>query len=142
VKLAEPTPPPVVTTPPDPLTPVPLPRPPPPREPKVATAPPPLPSEGTGAITVVCIPKCDSTIDNGVPLGPGHIFNRPVAAGRHTLVLTAPNGVKKVVPVEVFPGVTREVRMSMESSSASNGTRAPSRTRGESGKASDSPELL
>jgi hypothetical protein len=70
-----------------------------------------------GALTVVCMPKCDQIIDNGSPLGPGHIFNRPVAAGRHVLLLSAPNGVKKTVPVEVFPEVTREVRMSMDKSS-------------------------
>jgi serine/threonine-protein kinase len=69
-----------------------------------------------GALTVVCMPKCDQIIDNGAPLGPGHIFNRPVPAGRHVLVLSAPNGVKKTVPVEVFPEVTREVRMSMDKS--------------------------
>jgi eukaryotic-like serine/threonine-protein kinase len=67
-----------------------------------------------GALTVVCMPKCDQIIDNGTPLGPGHIFNRPVPAGRHVLVLSAPNGVKKTVPVEVFPEVTREVRMPMD----------------------------
>jgi len=63
------------------------------------------------------MPKCDQIIDNGASLGPGHIFNRPVAAGRHVLVLSAPNGVKKTVPVEVFPEATREVRMSMDKSS-------------------------
>ena len=34
-----------------------------------------------GAITVVCMPKCDQIIDNGASLGPGHIFNRPVPVG-------------------------------------------------------------
>jgi hypothetical protein len=67
-----------------------------------------------GALTVVCTPKCDQIVDNGEPLGPGHIFNRPVSSGRHTLLLSAPNGVKKTVPVEVFAEVTREVRISME----------------------------
>jgi hypothetical protein len=67
-----------------------------------------------GAITVVCMPKCDQIVDNGTPLGPGHIFNRPVPSGRHVLVLSAPNGVKKTMQVEVQPEVTREVRISME----------------------------
>jgi serine/threonine-protein kinase len=67
-----------------------------------------------GAITVVCMPKCDQIVDNGTPLGPGHIFNRPVQAGRHTLQLSAPNGVKKNLVVEVVPEQTREVRISMD----------------------------
>jgi serine/threonine-protein kinase len=67
-----------------------------------------------GALTVVCLPKCDQIIDNGTPLGPGHIFNRPVPAGRHVLVLSAPNGVKKTMAVEVAPDTTREVRLSMD----------------------------
>ncbi len=62
----------------------------------------------------MCIPKCDQIIDNGTPLGPGHIFNRPVTSGRHALVLSAPNGVKKNLQVEVLPEQTREVRISMD----------------------------
>jgi eukaryotic-like serine/threonine-protein kinase len=67
-----------------------------------------------GAITVVCMPKCDQIVDNGTALGPGHIFNRPVPAGRHVLILSAPNGAKKTVPVEVKPEQTSEVRMTMD----------------------------
>jgi hypothetical protein len=67
-----------------------------------------------GSLTVVCLPvKCDQIIDNGTPLGPGHIFSRPVPAGRHALVLSAPNGVKKSVTVEVLPDQLKDVRMSM-----------------------------
>jgi hypothetical protein len=60
------------------------------------------------------MPKCDQIIDNGTSLGPGHIFNRPVPSGRHALQLSAPNGAKKSVVVEVVPEQTREVRMSMD----------------------------
>jgi len=67
-----------------------------------------------GAITVVCMPKCDQIVDNGTSLGPGHIFNRPVAAGRHVLQLSAPNGVKKNLVIEVVSDQTKEVRMSMD----------------------------
>jgi hypothetical protein len=67
-----------------------------------------------GAITVVCMPKCDQIIDNGTSLGPGHIFNRPVPSGRHVLQLSAPNGAKKNLVVEVVPEQTKEVRMSMD----------------------------
>jgi serine/threonine-protein kinase len=67
-----------------------------------------------GAITVVCMPKCDQIIDNGTSLGPGHIFNRPVPAGRHVLQLSAPNGSRKNLVVEVTPEQTKEVRMSMD----------------------------
>ncbi len=71
-------------------------------------------SSALGAITVVCMPKCDQIGDNGVPLGPGHIFNRPVPVGRHVLTLSAPNGAKKTVPVDVKPELTSEVRITME----------------------------
>ena len=67
-----------------------------------------------GALTVVCVPKCDQIIDNGNPLGPGNIFNRPVSAGRHTLTLSAPNGVKKSVTVEITPDQAKEVRLMMD----------------------------
>jgi len=67
-----------------------------------------------GAITIVCIPKCDEIIDNDRSMGPGHIFNRPVRAGRHALKLAAPTGVIKNVVVDVQPSQTREVRVSME----------------------------
>ena len=52
-------------------------------------------------------------MDNGTPLGPGHIFNRPVSAGRHALVLSA-NGVKKAMVVDVQPDQPKEVRISMD----------------------------
>jgi serine/threonine protein kinase len=84
----------------------------------VASPPPPAPTvrkpAALGAITVVCMPKCDQIIDNGTPLGPGHIFNRPVPSGRHVLQLSAPNGARKNLVVEVAPEQTKEVRMSMD----------------------------
>ncbi|MDB4937034.1 MAG: serine/threonine protein kinase, partial [Labilithrix sp.] len=87
----------------------------------VAAAAPPPPATTTpkkpaalGALTVVCMPKCDQIIDNGASLGPGHIFNRPVPAGRHVLQLSAPNGARKNLVVEVAPEQTKEVRMSMD----------------------------
>ena len=67
-----------------------------------------------GALTIVCTPKCDQIVDNGASLGGGHIFNRPVQSGRHTLGLSAPNGVKKNLVVEVVPEQTREVKISMD----------------------------
>ena len=84
----------------------------------VAAPPAPAPTvrkpAALGAITVVCMPKCDQIIDNGTPLGPGHIFNRPVPSGRHVLQLSAPNGARKNLVVEVAPEQTKEVRMSMD----------------------------
>ncbi len=67
-----------------------------------------------GGLTVVCMPKCDEILDNGISLGPGHIFNRPVAAGKHVLVLSTQSGVKKTMQVDVVPDQTREVRVSMD----------------------------
>ncbi|MFO0739421.1 MAG: protein kinase [Labilithrix sp.] len=93
--------------------PAPQPAPAPLPQPKPNTTPPPKPG-AMGSLTVVCLPmKCDQIIDNGTPLGPGHIFSRPVPAGRHALVLSAPNGVKKSVTVEVLPDQLKDVRMSM-----------------------------
>ncbi len=86
---------------------------PPPPAPTPTTTPKPAPA-ALGAITIVCIPKCDQIVDNGTPLGPGHIFNRPVPAGRHVLALSAPNGAKKNLQVEVAEGQTREVRIQMD----------------------------
>jgi hypothetical protein len=71
-------------------------------------------SGAMGALTVVCMPKCDQIVDNGTSLGPGHIFNRPVASGRHVLQLSAPNGVKKNLVIDVTPEQTKEVRISMD----------------------------
>ncbi|MBS2020303.1 MAG: protein kinase [Deltaproteobacteria bacterium] len=79
-----------------------------------APAPAPPKPASLGAITVVCMPKCDQIVDNGTSLGPGHIFNRPVPAGRHVLQLSAPNGVKKNLVIEVVADQTKEVRMSMD----------------------------
>jgi hypothetical protein len=73
-----------------------------------------VPASRTGALTVICMPKCDQIIDNNVPLGPGHIFNRPVTAGRHVLELSAPNGSKKRLVVDVDANQTKEVRMAMD----------------------------
>jgi len=84
------------------------------------------PAPSMGAITIVCMPKCDQTIDNGVALGPGHIFNRPVTAGRHVLVLSAPNGVKKTLTVNITANVTRDVRVMMEAPQPPPPTPAPS----------------
>ncbi|MBX3233274.1 MAG: hypothetical protein KF837_38475, partial [Labilithrix sp.] len=76
----------------------------------------PAPRPGAmGSLTVVCMPaKCDQIIDNGTPLGPGHIFSRPVLAGRHTLQLSAPNGVKKTLVVDVLPEQLKDVRIPMD----------------------------
>jgi serine/threonine protein kinase len=127
VAAAPAAPPTTVTAPPTPAPPTPQ----PPSTPTAAARPTPAPvpvpvpqptpattpkknSAALGALTVVCMPKCDQIIDNGTPLGPGHIFNRPVPSGRHSLVLSAPNGVKKTLQVDVSPEQTREVRISMD----------------------------
>lgn len=84
--------------------------------PILTNTPPPaaLPAGGRGSLTVVCMPKCDAITDNGVALGPGHIFNRPVASGKHTLELSAPNGVKKTIVTEVAPDTTKEIRVTLD----------------------------
>jgi len=116
---APPTVAPVAPTPVSPAAPVATARPTPAPQPAPVAAAPPATTAAKkpaalGAITVVCMPKCDQIIDNGTSLGPGHIFNRPVPAGRHVLQLSAPNGSRKNLVVEVAPEQTKEVRMSMD----------------------------
>jgi serine/threonine-protein kinase len=72
-----------------------------------------------GTLTVLCQPQCDSILDNGKWIGNGSVFNRSVAAGHHSLVLTA-NGVRKTVVADVQPDTTRELRVVME-----DGVKAP-----------------
>lgn len=70
----------------------------------------------TGTLSVVCLPKCDHVLDNVVDLGTGDVVQRPVAPGMHSLTLSAPNGVKKTLAVEVLADQLRAVRITMDSS--------------------------
>ncbi len=76
--------------------------------------PPPRQPTGMGSITVVCMPKCDHVFDNGTDLGPGNIFNRPASAGMHVIAMSAANGSKKTIVVNVIAEQSREIRMSMD----------------------------
>lgn len=69
---------------------------------------------GNGAMTIVCTPKCESISDNNVPLSPSNLTNVQVPAGTHKLVLSAPNGVKKTMLVNVVAGQVKEVKVSMD----------------------------
>jgi hypothetical protein len=69
--------------------------------------------EGTSTLTVVCTPRCDSVTSDNNPLG-GSPTNVPIAPGTHKLTLSAPNGVKKTLMVNINQGQAREVRLSME----------------------------
>lgn len=86
--------------------------------PKAVAAPAPKPAAAkapsTATLTVVCMPKCNQIVDNGTSLGPGHIFNRTVSSGHHVLQLSAPNGVRKTVVVDIEPGGSKDVRTSMD----------------------------
>jgi hypothetical protein len=107
------TPTPVATT-PTPVAAAPKPAPAPQPLPAPLAAPLPKKSTAPGFLTIVCMPRCDQIIDNGTPLGPGHVFNKPVASGRHVLQLSAPNGARKNMIVDVVSDQTREVRISMD----------------------------
>jgi hypothetical protein len=68
-----------------------------------------------GSLTVMCLPvKCESIVDNGTPIGPGHIFNRPVPVGRHQLTLHGANGVTKSVRVDIHADQLKEVRVMLQ----------------------------
>lgn len=85
------------------------------KRPTAPAAGPPAGPAALGAITVVCMPKCSEITDNGAPFGTGNVFNKPVTAGRHALVLfSATTGVRKPMVVDVASGQTAEVRVSME----------------------------
>lgn len=88
------------------------------KRPTAPTGPVAAPASGPaalGAITVVCMPKCTEITDNGAAFGTGNVFNKPVTAGRHALVLfSATTGVRKPMVVDVASGQTAEVRVSME----------------------------
>lgn len=83
-------------------------------EPVRATPPP----AGIGALTVVCMPKCESIVMDGTSLGPGHIFNRPTLTGRHVLRL-AVGSVRKTVVIDVERYQLKEVRIGMGEAFAS-----------------------
>lgn len=73
------------------------------------------PKAGTGAISVVCQKaRCDQIVIDGVSLGGGNVFARPASAGKHTVNLSATNGVKKTVTVDVVADQTKEVRVPMD----------------------------
>lgn len=98
--------PPVVTAVPPPLPPAPVAVPAP--EPVRATPP----AAATGALTVVCMPKCESVVMDGTSLGAGHIFNRPTATGRHVLQLGM-GAVRKTVVIDVRRNELKDVRVHM-----------------------------
>jgi hypothetical protein len=71
-----------------------------------------------GALTVVCMPKCDRIVLDGRHIGPGHIFDRAVIPGRHMLELSAPNGSRRTVYVDVSADQTKELRVAMNGEAA------------------------
>jgi hypothetical protein len=89
--------------------------PPPPSEPAVSSAREATATTGgSGTLTVICTPKCDAIVDNGVTLVPSAVVNLPVVAGSHKLVLLGSNGGKKMMFVNVTPGQKSEVRVTID----------------------------
>lgn len=73
------------------------------------------PKGGMGAISVVCQKaRCDQIVIDGVSLGGGNVFARPASAGKHTINLSATNGVKKTTTVDVVADQTKDVRVPMD----------------------------
>ena len=69
--------------------------------PVVVAPKPPVKPTGTGTLTVVCLSGCTEIFDNGTSLGPGPVFGRSVAAGKHIIRLVSPKGTRtRVVSVE------------------------------------------
>ncbi len=69
-------------------------------------------SSAKGLLTVVCLPRCEGVLLDGRSLGPGHLFGVPAPSGRHVLTLSA-GSVKKILPVDIPPDATRDVRVDM-----------------------------
>ncbi len=81
-----------------------------PREPRVIGASSPGP---IALLTFVCTPACDQILDNGQPLGPGNIFNRPIRAGRHSFLATTANGGRKLIVADIVADERKEIRIVM-----------------------------
>jgi hypothetical protein len=114
VATPEPPPPPVVTPPEPPRPPVRVARTTPTEPARTRPEPDAARTGEMGSLTIVCLPeKCDSITDNGVALGPGHIFARPVAAGAHHLKLHTASGSSKSLRVDVRADQNKEVRVQM-----------------------------
>ena len=68
----------------------------------------------SGFLSIVCFPACDQVIDNGKPLGPSPIWQRPVTVGEHRLKLTTSNPpATKIVSVIVAAEELKTVKQTM-----------------------------
>jgi serine/threonine protein kinase len=103
--------------------PSPPPSPPPDQATAAAPAPQPVPRRvsssdqsgpvAQGMISVICIPACDTVIDNGKPIGSSPIFKRSVNVGSHRLKLVS-GSFSKTVSVSVIVDQLAVVRESMQ----------------------------
>ena len=79
-----------------------------------AAAAPKTPAAGTGYVTIVCDPACDSVTVGGNDLGPSPVVRSAVSAGPQTVTLKAKGHKSKTLNLEVEAGKTtaRRVRLS------------------------------
>lgn len=78
---------------------------------EAASVEPPKPE--MGSLSIVCTPRCDSIVDNGVALTPGNVVALPVRAGPHKVVVSA-GPTKRTLSVTVLPGQAKELRIDLE----------------------------
>jgi serine/threonine-protein kinase len=70
--------------------------------------------EGSGFLTVVCTPFCDSVIVKGRSLGPSPVLKAPLPAGTHGVTLKKSGSPSKTVTATITAGQTTPLRVKMD----------------------------
>ncbi|MBK8994959.1 MAG: hypothetical protein IPM35_04300 [Myxococcales bacterium] len=77
-----------------------------------ATSQPPPPVQGTGFLTVMCVPTCDSVLAQGKNLGASPVVRAPLPSGPVNLELRR-GAIKRFLRVQIVAGQTTARRVSM-----------------------------
>jgi hypothetical protein len=70
--------------------------------------------EGSGFLTVVCTPFCDSVLVKGRNLGPSPVLKAPLPAGTHGVTLKKSGSPSKTVTATITAGQTTPLRVKMD----------------------------
>lgn len=87
--------------------------PPPPKPEKKEVPPAAAPAGGTGFLTVVCRPACDSVVVKGRNLGPSPVMKVAFPAGTYSVVLKRSGSPNKATSVTIVADKTTPLRMNM-----------------------------
>ena len=72
------------------------------------------PADAPGALSVVCVPACDSVLIDGKPVGASPIVSAPLRAGRHVITVSRIGAAPQQSDVFVPAGGTTAQRFWME----------------------------